>query len=353
MKLHSLVIGAASPLGATLLDHLVKTTEGGILAMDASSRVAILRDYIVRYGTERVDIAVGEASTGVDALRPELAQALRKDIFTIYNLSFDFNRRRASQALRRANESSIRFAISLARMAENLVSFINVSDIGIAGDYPGRFYESWLDVSQRFLDEVDATSLLAEKALMDTQLPVVRARIGLLSDPDPDLFKYPGWPSAARILVPTLPLLQHLPRMMSIRTIVEDGSLAPVSPLPWAARALATLGGQPAAIGKAVHLVLGEPIPMIDLLEELHQAVGGAKVKGGLPVKLLDAVAQMPGVSEALRRRFDQLSSLWTPHRYCLSRNDFDTAIAQTLLTKTLPEPRWEDARLLFFRFRG
>ncbi|MCU0662504.1 MAG: hypothetical protein MUC50_09290 [Myxococcota bacterium] len=353
MEISTFIIGAVSPLGATLLHHLVKTTSEPILILDESSKVAALRDLVHHYGSERVEMAFSDPLSGFESLRPELQEALRHNVRFIYNLAFDCDRRRSASALHRANDSAVRFALSLASMAEHLLALVSVTDVGLAGDYPGRFYESWMDVSQRSLDAVDASSLEAEKALVASGLPVIRARIGLLSDPDPDLFDAADWPSAARVLVPTLPLLRRLPRVLSIPTIVDEGSLAPLSPLPWTAQALAVLAGDGEAVGKAVHMVLGEPVPMTSLLYELHQVVGGARVKGGLPVHLLDSLAEMPGISEALRRRFDQLSSLWTPHRYCLSRNDLDTTVAQSLLGKTLPQPRWDDARLLFFRHRG
>jgi hypothetical protein len=182
------------------------------------------------------------------------------------------------------------------------------------------------------------------QAFQEHKLPVVRARIGLLFNYQelPFTEKAPHWKSAAEELIPSIKMLGKFPRFMSIPSAVTKGSLAPLTPIAWAAKAIVQMSTEPQAVGNAFHLVLDPPPLMEDVLKRITESAGGAKIKGGLPVALLKKLGIVPGFKETVRRQADQIASWWTPHRYCLSKNEFDTHNVTEILSDQDIPLSWE-----------
>jgi len=346
------ILGAATRLGASVLQALTSGDEsegGSIIAADVESRLGILGD--IRSATghpDRIGIAsYSSTQPSLGLASDELTQILA-EATTIFHLALARDRSQGGADIRAHNTTVSRQLIDIAEKSSSLKSIVVVTDVGLVGDYPGHFSEGWTDVSQIAFDEVDRTSLEVEAAFAEHKsLPTVRARVGLLSE----LPGYPSgtWRPAAEVLLPALRLLKALPRFLNIPSAMVRGSLAPLTPTEWAGRALVRLARNPEARGAAVHLISTPAPTMENVIATVTRQSGGARMRGGLPVGVIEYLGNVPGLTETAKRQADHLASWWTPHRYCLSRNNLDTEAARILLGADLVPPKWGELRSGFF----
>lgn len=351
----NLVLGAASPVGAALLHTLVSRGEkaGVIYAAEQLADLRFLRELRTVLGrdADRIQIITYEPNKKHLGFDDDVRKRLCETKTHIYHLAHTRDRSRAASEISAHNSGVCDGVLHMARQAENLGALVIGTDVGLAGDYRGVFSEHWVDVGQVSFDEVDRSSLETEiKCLEETELPIIRARLGLLSDPRHIPIRNPHWASAVATLLPSVGILKRLPLFLSIPTAVAKGALAPLTPTEWAAQALVVLADSEDARGHAVHLVVS-PLPRMEtVLATASRVVGGARIRGGLPVGLVERLGKIPGLTETARVQADHLASWWTPHRYCLSRNKLDTSIAEKLVYTNLPLPTWRKLENRFFR---
>jgi nucleoside-diphosphate-sugar epimerase len=351
----ALILGAASPLGCTVMRLLV--TDGvSVIATDTASHGDFLADFKSSLGAdgERIYIQTGEMDDATFGMGSVLEKQLDDRPARIFSFVHIRDRKLTSSDIKRRNRLIRTRLLDTVRRIANLQSLVVVTDVGLIGDYPGRFSENWVDVGQIPFDEVDRSSIGLEKACLQAfqehELPIVRARTGLLFNYKelPFTEKAPHWKSAAEELIPSIKVLGKFPRFLSIPSAVTKGSLAPLTPIAWAAKAIVRLSIEPQAVGKAFHLVLDPPPSMEDVLKCITESAGGAKIKGGLPVTLLGKLGIVPGFKETARRQSDQIASWWTPHRYCLSKNELDTHNVTEILSEQNIPLSWEEVGEIF-----
>ncbi|MDJ0764805.1 MAG: hypothetical protein QNJ97_17625 [Myxococcota bacterium] len=356
----SLILGAASRIGAALVQHIVSNNpQAFVIAADLPEKRGALNSIKISLGQARNRIAVvayhpQSTALGFDGT---LLARIKHTATHIYHLAHQRDRSQKASLTREHNKQLFDKVLTLSRQAVVLKALVVVTDVGMIGDYPGRFSENWVDVGQIPFDEVDQSSVNVERACIEaTDVPIVRGRVGLVSDvgPAPAPAEVRAhWRPTAEILLPSIRLLKVLPRFLSIWTTIPQSTLAPLTPVPWAGSALAELGQCEAAIGHAVHLVISPPPTMRDVLAELTRQYGGARIKGGLSIDLLKRIGKIPGLTETVRRQADHVASFWVPHRYCLSRNELDTANASEWLRHTGPAPTWEQCAPMFFNWKN
>ncbi len=351
----TLILGAASKLGAAVMREAAaaETSSQSIIAADLSSRrgaLDALRSSLGPSAAERVFVAnydPEKPSLGFDS---SLIEEIHQGVTQVFHMAHTRNRTRSASDIKQHNSNMCRQVLDLARKMSALDALVVVTDVGMTGDYPGRFSENWIDVGQVPFDEVDRSSMEVELAFAQaSDLPILRARAGILSDDDRFQSVPEHWRSAAAVLLPSIRLLRMLPGFLSIPSAVTRGSRAPLTPTRWAARALVHLARHPDFPGRAVHLVVTPPPSMDKVLETLSKRAGGARIRGGLPLGLIENIGKIPGLTEATRRQVDHLSSWWTPHRYCLSKNQLDTSLARSMLSRSLNPPSWGEVKERFF----
>ena len=336
------ILGAASPLGAALAraasPHYAK-----IHLCDTPQKRAILSALLPRLETPRDRIHLREMNVELPfAGLPEGIISEETGRTDIYHAAHRMDRSLAASEIHGHNSLALERVFAIAYMVKNLGSITVITDAGLVGDFEGRFSEAWTDVGQAPFDDVDKSSLQVERAcLEDKKLPILRCRTGLTLLPGalPEL--HPHWRSAADILLGSVKWLSKLPRFVSVPAAVAEGSLAPITPSEWAADVMVHLASEPKAVRRAHHLIV-DPKPSIEAVLNLASAqLGGARIKGGLPVGLIAKLGKVPGFKEAARRNADHVAAWWTPHRYCLSKNDLDTSHLASLLPPALEIPTW------------
>ncbi len=337
----SLVLGAASKLGYALSSHLLETTSNDhtIIAADVTANRIALEKWRASQGTERIVCAEYSTDAPFLGFSSLLQDRIKSRVTRVFNVAHLWDRRQKDVFIKRHNTDLCRRVIAAARTMERLESVVVFTDVGLVGDYPGKFSEGWLDVGQTLLDEVDRTSLEVERTYTaEAELPVVRARIGLLSD-SASLLESER--TAAETLVPFVKIIKKMPRFLSVPVFVRNDSLAPLTPTGWAARSASNLAADPRSLGRSVHLIVAPSPETIDVLAKVCELAGGARIKRGLLSSYTKVAEIMPGLSETTKRQADQVASLWTPHRYCLSRNDLDTSGLLELLSDKGRLPSW------------
>jgi nucleoside-diphosphate-sugar epimerase len=341
---HALVLGASSRIGAALIRSLKAAGFAHAVLADRGERLDILRNLVSRFGRSDGDtsIVAMDPEKPFAGLDDDILARLAQSPLVVFHLAHLRDRALPAADIRRTNSLMLERALAIAYRAQRLTSLTIVTDAGLVGDYPGRFSENWIDVGQTPFDEVDRSSMEIEIACTEERaIPIVRARVGLVLDsihvPEPSRY----WPSPSDVLLRSVGFLKKLPRFVTVPAAVAKGAMAPISPADWSAEVLLDISQNREAIGTAVHLVIDAPPSMDRLLEELSRKTGGARIRGGLPADIVAKLGIIPGFKELARRNADQIASWWTPHRYCLSRNDLDTSHLRALLQKTLFPPSW------------
>ncbi|MCP4674777.1 MAG: hypothetical protein GY854_04535 [Deltaproteobacteria bacterium] len=350
-----LILGAASKLGAVLMREAAAASSSpkAIIAADLSSRrsaLEALRSSLGPSASERISVTNYDPEKPSLGFNSSLTEEIHRGVTRVFHIAHTRNRTRVASEIKQHNSNMCRQVLDMARKMSVLESLVVVTDVGIAGDYPGRFSESWIDVGQVPFDEVDRSSLEVEIALAEaSDLPIIRVRAGILSDVERFQAVPEHWRSAAEVLLPSIRLLRVLPRFLSIPSAVTKEARAPLTPTRWAARALIHLAKHPDSPGRAVHLVVTPPPAMEQVLESVSERAGGARIRGGLPIGLIEHIGKIPGLTETARRQADHLSSWWTPHRYCLSKNQLDTSLVGSMLSSRLKPPSWGEVKGRFF----
>ncbi len=349
----ALMLGSASPIGAGLIQWFAKSDEELLVLADTARHLHAVHQLIRLYDLDpkRTVVARMDPDLPFAGIPQEIVDRLGRHRVALYHLAHIRNRELPAFEIRSRNDLMLDRAFALASKFPSLDKLLVVTDVGLIGDYPGRFSESWLNVGQTPFDEVDRSSLTVELNCIATlDLPIVRARIGLCFGPAGIPERAAVWPSGDKELVKSTDFFTKLPSFIRIPVAIASKSLAPLTPVSWAAESLARLSAMPESTGNAYHLVLDAPPPMEEVLYEASVLAGGAKIRGRLPLDAISMLGIIPGFRETARRNADQIASWWTPHRYCLSRNDLDTSALKALLPEERPAPSWRELKRLFFR---
>lgn len=349
----ALVLGSASPIGAGLIERFARSDEGLLVLADSARRLHAVHQLIRFYGIDpkRTEVIRMDADLPFAGIPGEVIDRLGGFEVALYHLAHLRDRELPAFEIRAGNDLMLERAFALAYKLPSLTKLLVVTDVGLIGDYPGRFSESWLNVGQTPFDEVDRSSLTVELSCFATKdLPIVRARIGLCFGPEGIPKGAILWPSGDRELVKSTDFFTKLPSFVRIPVAIAHKSLAPLTPVSWGAEALARLAHAPETAGNAYHLVLDAPPPMEEVLYESSVLAGGAKIRGRLPIDAISTLGVIPGFKETARRNADQIAAWWTPHRYCLSRNDLDTSALNAVLPEDARAPSWRELKRIFFR---
>lgn len=331
----ALVLGAFSPIGAALLlEPRFKRYDHVVLA-ENRSRHYFIREMLAKLSNKPSNVTISPLDAtkpfaGLEVLSKPLSKADSVDIFYLAHLR---DRGLGATEVREHNRLMFDRVLSMAYKMPSVHAVLIVTDIGLTGDYPGRFSENWVDVGQTPFDEVDRSSLEVElSCLREDAFPIIRVRVGLVLNPK-GVIAAPTeyWPNICETVVGIAPVLRKLPRFVKLPVAAAKGALAPITPSELAAMLLLSSCEEIASSG-AFHAVI-DPSPTIaQVLNVASRCVGGARLKPGLPVDKVAKLGKIPGLKELARRNADQIAAWWTPHRYCLSRNEVDTSKVRKLV---------------------
>jgi thioester reductase-like protein len=234
-----------------------------------------------------------------------------------------------------------------------LKMFVHVSSSFVSGDYPGRFYEDWLDVGQSFSNPVARSKFVAEVHVRAAarSLPMAVLRPGFLAGDassgacDEDRGLFPLF-AAATGLAGRLPVWLPL--------LAPDGPdrYVPVTPNDYAAAAALEIAAEPSNAGRTFCLVDPRPPTVRELVDTLSEMLGRPLYR--VPVGKLTRIpllgpGRLLGSGHAVTRRFGGSPiSLY----FLLLRNEYDTTNARAAMAGSgLECPRFEDYLARYFDY--
>lgn len=224
--------------------------------------------------------------------------------------------------------------ISLAHRFPNLKALAHVSSTFVSGNYPGRFYEDWLDVGQSFYDPVNKNHFIAETKLRNAarSIPIVIFRCGyLVGDAES------GECDERAGLVPFFKIMNRyagtLPKPLPLLAPDSEDKVLSVSPNDFCSRAILTIMDSEESIGKTFCLVDPASPSIRTFVDALSDLAGRTCYR--LP---LDAISRLPWMEPMfmvewvgfLAEKFKRSSF---PLRFLFQRGDYDTMNTRQTLT--------------------
>jgi thioester reductase-like protein len=226
--------------------------------------------------------------------------------------------------------------VAFAHRLTNLRMFAHVSSTFVSGDYPGRFYEDWLDVGQTFSNPVARSKFAAESHVHAAarSLPVVVLRPGFLTGEAST-----GACDEDRGLTPLFSLASRLTAGLPVwlPVVAPDGAdrYVPITPNDYAATATLAILSEPSNAGRTFCLVDPRPPTVRELVDHLSDMLGRPLYR--VPVGLLTKIpllgpGRLLGSGHAVTKRFGGSPvSLY----FLLLRNEYDTANTRGALEST------------------
>jgi nucleoside-diphosphate-sugar epimerase len=211
----------------------------------------------------------------------------------LYDLAAD------REAIRAVNVEGTRHVLELARAARRLSRLHHFSTAWVSGDREGVILEDELEMGQRFRNAYERAKFEAERlvrrATADLPATVYRPTIVVGDSRTGEIDRFDG-PYYFAILLVASPLNVPLPLPGA------GGAPLNVVPVDFVADAALSIGANPAAVGKTVHLVDPAPLSARKVYELVARRAGKALPPVGIPHRAVEALLRLP-VLERLSRR--------------------------------------------------
>lgn len=243
--------------------------------------------------------------------------------------------------------------LAFAHRLSGLRVLAHVSSTFVSGDYPGRFYEDWLDVGQTFTNPVARSKFIAETHVRAAarSLPVVVLRPGFLSgiartgECEEDRGLFPLFALAMR-------MTHSVPAWMPLLAPDGPDRYVPITPNDYAADATLAILSEPSCVGRTFNLVDPSPPTVRDLTDLLATLTGRPLYRApvGLVTRLpMLGPGQLLGSGHAITKRFGGSPiSLY----FLLLRNEYDTTnTREALQTSCVQCPPFEQYVKQYFDF--
>lgn len=275
----------------------------------------------------RVTVLRGDVTRSGLGLDPADRERLRADVTDVIHAAAVREPRDLSTA-RWVNVEGTGRAVELALGLPRLRRFVHVSSISVAGTYPGRYYEDWLDVGQSFPNPYSKSKYEAEVRVRAAQdLPSVIVRPGSIVG---DSVTGESDPSASALdkILQSVWRLRRVPRFIPMPRPFTPRQLFPAVPIDFLARATLALSLVPAPRATTYCLVDTAPPRLEAVMGHLCDRLGAPRFRASFPLGLVQAVASAPGIRAALERIRFPVASL----AYLDCALDFDDHNASSAL---------------------
>jgi nucleoside-diphosphate-sugar epimerase len=209
----------------------------------------------------------------------------------------------------------------VSRRLPRLKRFVHVGSISVAGTYPGRFYEDWLDVGQSFPNSYSRTKYRAEEHVRQrVDLPSVVVRPGSIVG-DSQTGESDPSSSALDKVIHAAWKLRKLPRVVPLPRPFPRERLMPAAPIDYVAKATLALARAPAP--RAMTYCLSDPTParLSTVIDRIADMMGSPRFRVPMPLEAIRTATKLPGIKQALAAVRFPIESL----AYMECKFDFDT----------------------------
>jgi thioester reductase-like protein len=288
------VTGYPGFIGKRLVRRLVED------AGESSSRVVLLvqpknaqaaRADLGALGAERTEVVEGDVEQMHLGLSGTEWKALAGQVTDVWHLAARTWLGATRAEMRRVNVEGTRNVLELAQAARRLARLNHFSTAYVSGDRVGVILEDELATGQRFHNPYEETKYQAELLVRraQSQLPatIYRPSIVVGDSRTGEIDRFEG-PYALAILLVASPLAVPLP--------LPGDAVAPLNVVPvnFVVEAALSMGANPAAAGKTVHVVDPSPLSARRVYELIAAHAGKKLPPVSVPARAFQALLQLP-----------------------------------------------------------
>jgi thioester reductase-like protein len=203
-----------------------------------------------------------------------------------------------ARRIRTVNVEGTRNALELARASSRLSRLHHFSTALVSGSREGVILEDELEMGQSFANPYEESKYQAERLVRDEQasLPatIYRPSIVVGDSRTGEIDRFQG-PYELAILLVASPLAVPLP--------LPRNGIAPLNAVPvdFVVEAALSIGGNPAALGRTVHLVDPAPLSARRVYELIAQRAGKTLPPVSIPHRAVEAVLSLPLLEKLAR----------------------------------------------------
>jgi thioester reductase-like protein len=216
---------------------------------------------------------------------------LTREVTEIWHLAAVDDLAAEARRIRAVNVEGTRNVLELARASPRLARLHHFSSAVVSGNREGVILEDELEMGQSFGNPYEESKYLAERLVRDAQasLPatVYRPSIVVGDSRTGEIDRFQG-PYELAILLVASPLAVPLP--------LPRNGIAPLNAVPvdFVVEAALSIGANPAALGRTVHLVDPAPLSVRRVYELIAQRAGKTLPPVSLPHRAVEAVLALP-----------------------------------------------------------
>jgi thioester reductase-like protein len=221
---------------------------------------------------------------------------LARHVTDVWHLAARYDLGADARSLHAVNVDGTRHVLELARSAPDLERLHHFSTAYVCGDRQGVILEEELEAGQGFNNAYERSKFDAERlvrlATADVPVTIYRPSIVVGDSRTGEVDRFDG-PYTIAILLVAAPMALPLP----------GNGLAPLNvvPVDFVVDAALSIGANPAAVGKTVHLVDPAPLSTRKVYELVAARSGKSLPAATLPYRALDAVLGLPLVERVAR----------------------------------------------------
>jgi thioester reductase-like protein len=304
----TLVTGYPGFIGRRLVHRLLEAEDRGRLVLLVEpSQAATARAELARHGAAGVEVWEGDVSAMHLGLSGAEWKALVRDVSTIWHLAAASRLDSGAEIARRVNVEGTRNVLEVARAAARPPRLHHFSSAFVAGDRQGVIMEDELDQGQRFRTPYERSKARAEelvrRVMGDVPTTVYRPGIVVGDSRTGEIDRFEG-PYYLAILLVTSPLAVPLP-------LPGDGG-APLNvvPVDFVVDAALAIAGNPASVGRTVHLVDPAPMSARRVYELIAERAHRRMPRVSLPHKVVEAVLSLPVLERFSRQQRSAIESV-------------------------------------------
>jgi thioester reductase-like protein len=305
-----LVTGYPGFIGKRLVRRLLEVQRGRagrlvLLVQPKNARAA--REDLAALEADRTEVVEGDVEHMHLGLSGAEFKALARDVTEVWHLAARSHLGAGRSEMRRVNVEGTRNVLDLCLAARRLRRLNHFSTAFVSGDRVGVILEDELAMGQRFHNPYEETKfqaeLLVRRAQADLPATVYRPSVVVGDSRTGEIDRFEG-PYYLAILLVTSPLAVPLP-------LPGDGG-APLNvvPVDFVVDAALAIAGNPASVGRTVHLVDPAPMSARRVYELIAERAHRKMPRVSLPHKVVEAVLSLPVLERFSRQQRSAIESV-------------------------------------------
>ena len=261
-------------------------------------RVQKAREQLAAHDLAGAEVLEGDVARMHLGLSGAEYKRLQREATDVWHLAALDDLSAEARHIRAVNVEGTRNALELARACSRLSRLHHFSTAAVSGDREGVILEDELEMGQSFGNPYEEAKFLAERLVRAAQaeMPatVYRPSIVVGDSRTGEIDRFHG-PYALAILLVASPLAVPLP--------LPRNGIAPLNAVPvdFVVEAALSIGENPAAAGRTVHLVDPAPLSVRRVYELIAQRAGKHLPPLSIPHRAVEALLSLPVVERLAR----------------------------------------------------